>query len=516
MGTKGIGCLAAKWFIARACLKEAARRTPKLSDRSALMNVVIMCPDQLRADYLSCYGHTTIDTRNIDRLASQGVRFERTYCAAPLCGPSRISFATSTRFSEHNHRDYGATIDYAVPNLVRSLKESGYRTGMFGKNHCFNTDQLPEIWDELDSICLGNYDDHPKYRRSFDAFELEADHRYNITGRLTDETIDFIGRQKKGEPFLVWTNWQDPHPAYICPQPYYSMFDRSEIAIPEKYREGGGTGKPRRLRNWQVNCQAAEATDDEIRNAIGSYMGQVRYVDDAVGRILASLDDTGHADNTLVVFFADHGELLGSQGSWHKIGVFYECLARIPVIVRHPQGLYRGTFEGLVEEVDLAPTILEALGIERPYTFVGQSLHDKLAAGRMGFDQGRKTALVEAGNQCPTWPGPFGTPHKAPHSPNNFGPGSMITDGRYKLSGYCDDDWELYDLQTDPKELENRFDDPALKEVRDRLTLDLCRRVMGVGVRDVGAVRWPGDYGDPRQMPIEVAVHKPNPWGPGK
>lgn len=479
------------------------------NDNSPL-NLLILCPDQLRADYLSCYGHPSIGTQNIDRLAAEGVRFERVYCAAPLCGPSRISFVTSTRFSEHNHRNYGSTIDYAVPNLVRSLKAAGYRTGMFGKNHCFYVNQLSEIWDELDSICLGNYDNHPKYIRSFDAFELEAGHEYNITGRLADETINFIRRQEPGRPFLAWVNWQDPHPAYICPEPYFSMFDRRTIPLPERYREGGGTNKPKRLRNWQVNCQAAEATDDDIREARASYMGQIRYVDDAVGRIMKALEESGHIDNTLVVFLADHGELLGDQGAWHKIGIFYECLTRIPVIMRHPAGAYRGAFAGLVEEVDLAPTILEALGIARPPTFVGESLHQRLIDGRLAFENGRTTALVETGTQAPTWPEPFGEPQKAPHSPNQFGPGAMITDGRYKLSVYYDDLCELYDLETDPHEFDNRFDDPALKEIRERLTLELCRRLMGVGVREVG-LHWPEDYADPRDTPLEIAVRQPNP-----
>lgn len=481
-----------------------------MQDSNTPYNLLIMCPDQLRADYLSCYGHPSIGTENIDRLASEGVRFERAYCSAPLCGPSRISFVTSTRFSEHNHRNYGSTIDYAVPNLVRSLKEAGYRTGMFGKNHCFYIGQLPEIWDELDSICLGNYDNHPKYKRSFDAFELEADHEYNITARLANETVDFIRRQQPGKPFLAWVNWQDPHPAYTCPQPYFSMFDRKSIPLPQLYREGGGPNKPKRLRNWQANCQAAEATDDDIREARASYMGQIRYVDYAVGEIMAALEQTGHADNTLVVFLADHGELLGDQGAWHKIGVFYECLTRIPVIIRHPKRLYNGVFRGLVEEVDLAPTILEALGISRPPTYVGESLHNRLVEGMLEPQHGRTTALVETGTQAPTWPGPFGENQKAPHSPNQFGPGAMLTDGRYKLSAYYDDTWELYDLKTDPNELDNRFDDPSLREIRERLTLELCRRVMGVGVRDVG-LHWPESYADPRDTPVEIAVRQPNP-----
>ena len=472
------------------------------------LNLLVLCPDQLRADYLSCYGHPTIGTANIDRLAAEGIRLNRTYCSAPLCGPSRISLVTSTRLSEHGHRTYGSTIDYAVPNLVRSLKDAGYRAGMFGKNHCFNEDQLPQIWDELDEICLGNYDDHPKYRRSFDAFPLDADHPYNITGRLADETIDFIRRQH--EPFLAWVNWQDPHPAFTCPQPYFSMFDPDQIELPPRYREGGGTNKPRRLTNWQANGQALEATDDEIRQARAAYMGQVRYVDDSVGRILGALEETGHDKDTLVLFLSDHGEFLGDQGAWHKIGVFYDCLTRIPVIIRHPDGAYHGVFEGLVEEVDLAPMILDALGIERPLSFVGENLHQLLVDGNM--ERGRPTALMEAGVQAPTWPGPYG-PQKAPFRPNEFGPGAALTDGRYKLSVYHDDTCELYDVQADPGELDNRFDDPSLGEVRNRFTLELCRRLMGVGIRDVG-IAWSESYDDPRQAPLEIASKRPNPRSP--
>jgi len=470
------------------------------------MNLLILCPDQLRADYLSCYGHPFINTQNIDRLAAEGVRFEKAYCAAPLCGPSRISFVTSIRFSEHNHRNYGSTIDYAVPNLVRALKEAGYRTAMFGKNHCFNYEQLKYIWDELHEICLGNYDEHPRYQRSFDAFPLEPDHPYNITALLADEAISFIRRQPKGKPWFCWVNWQDPHPAFTCPEPYFSMFDRGAIEIPPGYRDTYKKNKPKRLKNWQVNSLALQATDDEIKNAIAAYMGQVKYVDDSVGRIISALEETGQIENTLVVFLADHGEFLGDQGAFHKIGVFYEYLTRIPVIIRHPEGKYRGVFSGLVEEVDLAPTILDALGIPIPPTFVGKSLHARLVEGKLGKEYGRPTALVEAGLQAPTWPNPVGHNQKAPFPPNNFGPGAMITDGRYKLSVYYDDVCELYDLETDPKELENRFDDPELRDVQNQLTLELCKRLMGIGIRDIGSIAWPEPGMDPRDAPIEVVA----------
>ncbi|BCW99382.1 MAG: sulfatase [Armatimonadota bacterium] len=467
-------------------------------------NLLILCPDQLRADYLGCYGHPRIGTCRLDALAAEGALLERAYCAAPLCGPSRISFVTSTRLSEHNHRNYGSTVDFGVPNLVRSLKEAGYRTAMFGKNHCFEQDQLPEIWDELDEICQGNYDSHPLYRRSFEAFPMDPDSSFASDARITQDAVEFISRQRGGEPWLCWVNWQSPHPAFTCPEPFFSMFRPDEMILPEGYRNPA-SAKPRRVLNWRIASQAQDASDEDIRRAIAAYMGQVRWVDQLAGQILDALSESGQDGSTLVAFFADHGELLGDQGCFHKIPVFYECLTRIPVILRHPEGAYRGRFRGLVEEVDLAPTLLEACGIPIPLAFTGKSLHDRLVSRRLDDSEGRPSALVEAGIKAPTWPEPWPEPQKAPFPPHSFGPGAMITDGRYKLSLYHDDTPELYDLQTDPKELNNRFEDPLLKDVRDRLTLELCRRLLGAGVRDAKVICWP-EGADPRDTPMETTV----------
>ncbi len=468
-------------------------------------NLLILCADQLRADYLGCYGHPCIGTARLDRLASEGVLLERAYCAAPLCGPSRISLVTSTRVSEHGHRNYGSTIDFGVPNLVRSLKEAGYRTAMFGKNHCFEESRLPEIWDELDEVCQGNYDSHPLYRRSFDAFPMEPDSPFASDARITSEAAGFVRRQQTGRPWLCWVNWQSPHPAFTCPEPFFSMFDPETVSLPPGWGEECGTDRPRRLRNWQVSSQALEATEGDVRRAIAAYMGQVRWVDHMAGQVLDALTQAGLDGQTLVVFLADHGELLGDHGCFHKLPVFYECLTRIPVILRHPEGAWRGVFRGLVEEVDLAPTLLEACGVPVPMAFTGESLHGRLLAGRMDAADGRPSALVEAGIKAPTWPGPWPEPQKAPFPPHSFGPGAMVTDGRYKLSIYHDDVCELYDLQTDPHELVNRSDDPEMKEHRERLTLELCRRMLGAGVRSAEVVRWP-EGPDPRDAPVEAAV----------
>jgi arylsulfatase A-like enzyme len=463
-------------------------------------NLVILCSDQYRADFIGAYGHKTIGTQHLDKLADEGVRFDKAYCAAPLCGPSRVSFTTSMRMSEHGRRNYWSCIDYHVPNVVNTLKKNGYKTSMYGKNHLFLYDQLGEAWDELHEICLGNYDEHEKFTRSFSAFQLEDDHRYNVTEILADEAVDFIERQGDDEPFLCWVNWQDPHPAFTCPEPYYSMFDPKDVELPKNFSAEEIKDKPRKLENWRINSRAKECGEDEMRQAIATYMGQCRYIDDNVGKIMKCLEDTGKLDDTIVIFFGDHGELLGDFGVYHKIPVFYECLARIPVIIRYPKGMVKPfVFDGLIEEVDLVPTLFGAMGIEMPQTMVGRNFHEEIAKSD---GSGRETALVEAGLQEPTPDGPMpDANHRAPRWPNSFGPGAMLTDGRYKLSMYFDDKDELYDLETDPDEQTNIYGKPEVKEVQDKLTSTLVRRLLSVGVRPAGD--WKEDWIDVRSEPVE-------------
>ena len=463
-------------------------------------NLVIITPDQLRADYLGCYGHPTIGTRHIDRLSQEGARFENCYCQSPLCAPSRISFATSSYVGEHGCRNYWSTISPDVPNLVTSLKAANYRSGMFGKNHLFTYDRLDEIWDELHEVCLGNYDNHPGYERSYSSFELESDHPYNKTGDLTDETIDFIERsasEHADRPFFAWVNYQDPHPAFTCPQPYKDLFDPNDIELPPSFSNYDADSQPVRNAIWRKHSEMDSCSEDDLRSAIATYMGQTRYVDDSVGRILDTLQSLNLERSTVVLFFSDHGELLGDFGMTHKLPVFYDSLARIPAIIRHPEGKWKGsTFEGLTEEVDLAPTLLDILGLPIPPTMVGNSWAQALDENN---HVGKKSILCEAGGGAPTVKEAIpGLTLKAPHLPTSLGPGAMIRQGSWKLSIYHDDRCELYNLEDDPSESRNLYGDPSCSETQAELTTELSKRLLGVKVRDLG-VHWPKD-----KHPVDV------------
>lgn len=460
-------------------------------------NLIIITPDQMRADYLGCYGHRSIGTTHIDNLAAKGVRFDKMYCAAPLCGPSRCSFATSTYFSEHNHRNYWSTISPSIPNIVTSLKRMGYKTGMFGKNHLFTYSELPKLWDSLDEVCLGNYDGHPEYQHSYSSFTLEETHPFNITRRLTSEAIQFV-ENNQDKPYFMWINYQDPHPAFCCPSPYDTMFNPSEMEVPNSFLEYDKNSQPVKNEVFRKHSEMDLCTETDLKKAIAHYMGQIRYVDDNIGRLMSILKETGQDKKTVILFFSDHGELLGDYRMTHKNPTFYECLSHIPAILVHPDGRWENTvFSGLTEEVDLVPTLLEMLDVEIPPTMVGKSWVGSLDAND---DSGRETILCEAGGGCPTYKEPIeGFKITAPHAPTSFGPGAMLRKGDLKLSIYVDDKCELYDLKNDPHELSNQFDNEEYAAIKNEMTLLLLKRIMSVKVRDIRKLEW--DY---PQYPYDV------------
>ncbi|MCD2181557.1 sulfatase family protein [Rhizobium sp. GN54] len=439
-------------------------------------NIVIINPDQMRWDYASCYGHPFIGTKNLDRLARKGTRFEFAFTASPICGPSRTSFLTGQYPIEHGVRQYGGTYDQAKPNALRVLGDAGYVRGIWGKDHCFRGDVIGSLYDEGEDICIGIMDRHPEYIKAWDSASLAANSEWNLTKRLTDAGLDFIRRHAHGDqPFFLTLNYQDPHPFFACPEPYSSLFNASQFELSPNYRRQPTDGEIRRLTHWRIHSGETEMPIEELKRTMAIYAGQIRYVDDQVGRILDTLESLRILENTIVLFWSDHGEFIGDFGVTHKIPAFYECLIRVPLVLWDPTGrVPRGVNSSLVELMDGMATVLDLCGLQQPRGSHALSLADSVAR--------RRDIYADAGMMVRQPQAPIaGLRIKGALPPTPFGPGVMLRTREWKLCLYAEDQGELFDLNADPYETQNRFNDPACVKVLTSMMQRLAQRSMCFG-----------------------------------
>ncbi|MDO6567904.1 sulfatase-like hydrolase/transferase [Alteromonas sp. 1_MG-2023] len=450
-------------------------------------NIVIINPDQLRWDYLSCYGHKFIETKNIDRLAKMGTLFEHTFASAPMCGPSRVSFLTGQYPIEHGVRQYGGQYDQSKPSALKILGDAGYKRAIWGKDHCFKGNVIGSLYDEGEDICIGIMGQNPNYVNAWDSAELEKDSQWNLTKRLTDSGIDFIKQNANSDqPFFLTLNYQDPHPFFTCPEPYCSLFDSSQFNLPANYRNAPIEKEIRRLTHWRIHSGETDMPSEELKQAMAMYCGQIRYVDDQVGNILDTLKNLELLDNTIIVFWSDHGEFIGDFGVTHKIPAFYECLMRVPLIIYDPTGrLPKGKNTSLVELMDGMATVLDLCNLEQP-----QGSH---AISQVSGKNTRKDIYADAGMMLQQPKEPVANFRiKGAMPPTPYGPGSMLRNEEWKICLYADDQGELYNILQDPNEKENLFDVPQYQDIKTTMMNRLIQRMMCFGQMPERLPR--GDY----------------------
>ncbi|MEN8725479.1 MAG: sulfatase [Lentimonas sp.] len=440
-------------------------------------NIVILNPDQMRWDSMTPNGHPFIETKHLSRLAAMGTNFDHAFCPSPMCGPSRTSMLTGQYPCEHGVRDYGGDLNPSLPNALHSLKKAGYHRALFGKQHVTVENGIGLHYDEGEDICIGNMDDHPDYVHSWSSGTLEADSPWNVTERLTTAGLDYIERRNQtGEPFFLTLNYQDPHPYFTAPEPYASMFSPDQFELPENFRREPVEGEPKRLSNWRNNSRSLEASEDDFKKAMAMYCGQIRYVDDQVGRVLDKLESLGILDDTIVLFWSDHGEFLGDFGVTHKQAAFYDSMVRVPVILWDPsQSIAQGDNNSMVETPDILATILDLCSVPQPEGSRAHSL------SKDNY-QPRADVFAEGGIYLTPLDKPIeGVNLRAPHSPSQFGPGSMLRTNRWKLCTHSFDCWELYDLENDPNECVNLINVPEHTELVRKLSQRLTHRMLCQG-----------------------------------
>ena len=429
-----------------------------MSNRSP--NILYLFSDQHNARCLSCAGHPDVRTPNLDRLASEGVRFESAYCQNPICTPSRISHLASLYPSTHGYYGlYGPEPQQRMTSMHRYFRELGYRTAALGKLH------TPRYWIERD--CQFVYDEfieYPKYldgagyyeqndQRAFvqrgpgEGSAVPLEHSCEVA--LARQTMRFLRNEgepaDRGDPLAPWFAWVTfarPHQPYTPSEPYASMYPPSTLNLPPT--------APSETAEIRQHRQGADFAEESLRRAVATYLGLVSQVDYGLGLILQELERRGELDDTIIVYSSDHGDYAGEHGLYEKRGgISTRAITRIPLIVRFPSQVRPGrACPEIVESVDIFPTLCELAGLEIPNHVQGRSFLSLLGDDPQPI---RDSALTE---------NPY---RKALATPR----------WRYvaNIDGQQD---ELYDQIEDPWELRNRIGDLQCTDV----ARDLQRRLL--------------------------------------
>lgn len=453
-------------------------------------NMLVIMSDQQKATAIRMYSEIGIPTPSLERLAARGVRFDRCYTPHPLCVPARVSFWTGRYSHEHGARTNEILMPPGERNFVQLLREQGYRTALFGKNHCFPPTQEAALFDERYVFSHQGPDEAESAGVAEAVGWIRSGRRepgqkvgparvnpypaeHCPTAVLERRVVDFLGRQPGDRPFCAWVSIPDPHGPLQCPEPYASLHPPESIALPP-WRDGELDDKMERARVFAEMFDYGGLTEAQIRQRVSIYYGMIRFLDDAVGRMLDALERRGLAEDTIVVFTSDHGDYAGEHRLTDKSSTFYDCMTRVPAIVSWPGHLPAGAVDRHpVSLLDVMPTCLGLAGIDRPDGIDGRMLpgtgddpprdavFSEYGAGgpRLGLDQARRMLDYPWEQERPAipllrWREAEGHP-------------KMIRWGRYKyVYDPMDEVDELYDLETDPWELANRAKDAAYAEVR--------------------------------------------------
>ena len=456
-------------------------------------NVIFVMTDALRATALGLYGNPDVRTPHLERLASEGILFDSAFCPSPSCVPARCAVLTGRYPHTNRSRVNGVLLQPGERTIGEELKAAGYQIALSGKNHAYpetGPNALHSVFDWLYEVSHGGpvrptvdpelhayqtflrklfVDDvkhlgEPWYPATT-PFRPEVCNTYQtVEGALT-----FLEGARR-EPFFLWCSIPEPHTPYTAPEPYASRYDPESIAMPANYRDDL-TKKP----SYQYVTQVVQLMDSEpeshVRQGLAMYYGMIDFIDDQIGRLMEYLRQTGLSERTLVIFTADHGEYVGEHGLISKANQLYDSLMRVPLILWWPGTIVAGQrCPHLIETIDLAPTILDVCGVDKPPGMQAHSFAGLLAGtdyqphevvfGESGLE-GPGTTLAQArelmekrmayhwGGRAAGWRGRI----------------KMVRDHRWKYCYYLDGQAELYDLEADPGELTNLADDPAYREV---------------------------------------------------
>lgn len=478
-------------------------------------NVVWIVCDQLRADALGFTGNPHVRTPNLDRLAGRGVVFDNLFVQTPVCMGSRACMLTG-RYLRTNRMGGGSPLlDPREVTLGEILQHAGYRTGMFGKLHLtpqqytfehfksikpmtdagpfLEAAGLPTRHDDPakqhygfqdvvghEDMLWGEYIEWMERRdpalaavlprrgmgpwegwdREFADSKVLSDvgttvipAKWHPSMFIGESAAEWFGRHCAEQPCFMEVSFVDPHHPWDPPAEVAAHYRPEDMPMP-KYGDAGDIVWPPSLAERAPDTR--EVPPEQTRRIIAYYYVMIEMIDRGVGRVVEAVEAAGQMDNTLFVFCADHGEFLGDYGLFRKGAHHYDCLIRVPCFLSRPGGFEGGRrIDGLIEEIDLAPTILSQLGLPIDPGMQGRDLSPGL---RGEGDVGRRWTFTES---YLAWWGPFVDCW-------------TLRTKTAKLNYYPPDRvGHLFDLAADPDERHNVFDDPAHRALRDEMMANL-------------------------------------------
>ena len=483
-------------------------------------NVLLITSDQQHWNTLGQY-NPEIQTPHLDRLAESGTTFSRAYCPNPTCTPTRASIITGQYPSQHGAYSLGTKLLESRHTVGEDFLQAGYRTSLIGKAHFqplreseefSSLESYPilqdlDFWSEFDETFYGfehielarNHTDEAHVGQHYaiwlkkkgcnnwrDYFRsptgnndtqrrkwlIPEEYHYNTW--IAERTNSLLSQyHEAGDNFFLWSSFFDPHPKYLVPEPWDSMYDPNQITVPSLVPGEHVKNPPHFQMTQEVKpdfsayresgqgihgCHSHLHNRDELAKDIAIYYGMVSMMDHYIGQIVNHLDALGLAENTLVVFTSDHGHFYGHHGLTAKGPFHYEDLIRVPMIVRQPGKVPAGEISTALQTlVDYAPTFLSAADIKIPYSMTGK---DQTGVW-YNYDNTLKRDHVMVENR---------------HEPTTIHLKTYIED-RYKITVYYNQSYgELFDLETDPEELHNLWDDPNSIELKS----DLIARFLSV------------------------------------
>lgn len=475
-------------------------------------NILYIMSDDHAFQAISAYGSNRNKTPHIDRIADEGMRFDRCYVTNSLCGPSRACILTGTYSHVNGMYDHYSKFNNKLPTFPKLMQKAGYATGIVGKWHLTSDPAGFDYWEVLPG--QGKY-----YSPEFITKEGKTETKGYVTNIITEKSLDWLKQGRDPEkPFLLMVHHKAPHrPWDPAPEKLGPLAEKNypePATLFDDYATRGSAAKDAEMRISQMNPSTdvklwgkdeknndrrwlykqfepaelaawekyvdprhakfeAAAPEGEDRTRwfyqlyMRDYLGCIESVDDSVGRLLDYLDESGLAENTIVVYASDQGFYLGEHG-WFDKRFMYEESLRTPLVVRWPGVVKAGSVENkMVSNVDFAETFLDAAGIE--------------ASERM---QGRSFLPMLAGEPPKEWRKSFYYHYyegekREHHVPKHEG----VTTGEAKLMRfYTIGEWQMFDLKKDPHELRNVWDDPEYADMQEQLLAELVAQRDELGI----------------------------------